>query len=61
MNFLFLAEKRIQNRVFQIALRVGGNQIFYCGRIFLLGGGNLRKSDFDIRNFFKAKKTFCKY
>ena len=39
-----------------------GNDKFCWGRIFLLGGGNLRTRNFDYsKPFTKLKATFCKY
>ena len=41
------------SRVFQIAVRGGrGGGIFSLRGIFLLGSGNLRRSDFDNLNLF---------
>ena len=43
-------------RLFQIVVRCGGgeNPKFYCGRTFLLGEENLRRSDFDNLNPFQS-------
>ena len=49
-------------RVFQIVLRVGGNPPSgegienFAGGIFLSGGGNLRRSNFDDLNLFQSQK-----
>ena len=39
------------SRVFEIALRET-----WLGEIFLLGGGNLTRSDFDHSNLFQSQK-----
>ena len=41
-------------RVFQIVLRGEGMENFAGGRFFLLGSGNLRRSDFDHSKFFQS-------
>ena len=43
----------IDFRIFQKASRVGGMETF-AGSIFLLGGGDLWRSDFDHSNLFQS-------
>ena len=38
-----------------------GSEILLEGESFLLGGGNLRRSDLDHSNFLKLRTAFCEY